>query len=294
MGMSEENMTNEEHAMPDAQSGVTGGPDGPDTGLPTPAGQPGPSGGGDLAGGYDGAGGGEPGMTRDPFPAGLADGAYVAKFVIAVDGPAGSGKSSVSKAAAKALGFAYQDTGAAYRALAWHALQLHDDLDDSRAVLSSWDTFDYAIGTDPDDYWVKVGGVDVTEAIRTPEVTAAVAHIAKLPEVRTKLVQLFRNIMRKTDAPGIITEGRDITTVVAPDAEVRILLTADESVRMARRSAEVSTQSAAETAAALAKRDRADSKVVDFMNAAEGVTTLDSTDLDFDQTVQAVVDLARG
>jgi cytidylate kinase len=273
-------------------TGVTGGPDGPDTGLPTPVGEPGPVGGGGLGGG-DGTGGGEPGMTRDPLPAGLTDGAYVAKFVVAVDGPAGSGKSSVSRAAARALGFHYQDTGAAYRALAWHALREHDDLDDPAAVLSSWDTFDYAIGTDPDDYFVRVGDTDVTDAIREPEVTGAVAHIAKLPEVRARLVQLFRTVMRNADAPGIITEGRDITTVVAPDAEVRILLTADEAVRMARRSAEVTTQSAEATAKALAERDRKDSKVVDFMNAAEGVTTLDSTDLDFDQTVQAVVDLVR-
>lgn len=273
------------------ESGVTGGPDGPDTGLPSPVDQPGPAAG--PGGGADGQGGGEPGMTRDPMPSGLADGAYVAKFVIAVDGPAGSGKSSVSRAAARALGFGYQDTGAAYRALAWHALQQQVDLDDAGAVLASWDTFDYAIGTDPDAYFVRVNGTEVTDAIRTPEVTAAVAHIAKLPEVRERLVQLFRNVMRKTDAQGVITEGRDITTVVAPDAEVRILLTADERVRMARRSAEVSTQSAAETSAALARRDAADAKVVDFMNAADGVTTLDSTDLDFDQTVQAVVDLAR-
>ena len=280
---------NETHAA--AESGVTGGPDGPDTGLPTPDDQPGPIGG--AGGGLDGQGGGEPGSTSAPIPAGLPDGAFVAKFVIAVDGPAGSGKSSVSRAAARALGYGYQDTGAAYRALAWHALQQQVDLDDAAAILASWDTFDYAIGTDPDDYYVKVGETDVTEAIRTPDVTGAVAHIAKLPDVRKRLVQLFRNVMRKTDAPGIITEGRDITTVVAPDAEVRILLTADESVRMARRSAEVTTQSAAETSAALARRDAADAKVVDFMNAADGVTTLDSTDLDFDQTVQAVVDLAR-
>lgn len=282
-------------------SGVTGGPDGPDTGLPTPgqggAGGPlsGSGDGGALGGPAGGLGepGGEPGSTSAPMPSGLADGAYVAKIVIAVDGPAGSGKSSVSRAAARALGYGYQDTGAAYRALAWHALQQQVDLDDAAAILASWDTFDYAIGTDPDDYYVKVGETDVTEAIRTPDVTGAVAHIAKLPDVRKRLVQLFRNVMRKTDAPGIITEGRDITTVVAPDAEVRILLTADESVRMARRSAEVTTQSAAETSAALARRDAADAKVVDFMNAADGVTTLDSTDLDFDQTVQAVVDLAR-
>ena len=271
---------------------VAGGPDGPDTGLPTPVDQPGPAGGSDI-GGNDGQAGGEPGMTRDPIPSGLADGAYVAKFLVAVDGPAGSGKSSVSRAAARVLGFDYQDTGAAYRALAWHALERGVDLDDPEAVLAAWDSFGYEIGTDPDDYYVRVHDTDVTDAIRTPEVTAAVAHIAKLPEVRTRLVRLFRTVMRGAKAPGIITEGRDITTVVAPDAEVRILLTADESVRMARRSAEVTTQSAAETAEALARRDRADAKVVDFMNAADGVTTVDSTDLDFDQTVQAVVDLAR-
>jgi cytidylate kinase len=291
MGLNEN--TDAATTAPSQESGVTGGPNGPDTGLPTPDDQPGPLGGAGSAGGPDGQGGGELGSTRDPMPAGLADGAYVAKTVIAVDGPAGSGKSSVSRAAARALGFGYQDTGAAYRALAWHALQQRVDLDDPAAVLASWDTFDYAIGTDPDAYFVRVGDADVTDAIRTPEVTGAVAHIAKLPEVRQRLVQLFRTVMRKADAPGIITEGRDITTVVAPDAEVRILLTADESVRMARRAAEVTTQSAAETSAALARRDAADAKVVDFMNAADGVTTLDSTDLDFDQTVQAVVDLAR-
>lgn len=283
-------------------SGVTGGPDGPDAGLPTPGGAPGPAtpgggapGGGisDVLGGAPDGPAGEPGSMRDPLPAGLPQGAYVAKFVVAVDGPAGSGKSSVSRAAARVLGFDYQDTGAAYRALAWHALRSGVDLDDPAAVVASWDTFRYQIGTDPDDYFVRVGDTDVTEAIRTPEVTAAVAHIAKLPAVRAKLVQLFRDVMRRADAPGIITEGRDITTVVAPDAEVRILLTADESVRMARRSAEVTTQTPEETARALARRDQADARVVDFMNAADGVTTVDSTDLDFDQTVQAVVDLAR-
>jgi len=282
-------------------SEVAGGPTGPDTGLPGPTGTPGPdtpggtAPGGEIGGviGGDANGDGEPGMTRDPIPSGLPNGAFVAKFVVAVDGPAGSGKSSVSRAAARALGFDYQDTGAAYRALAWHLMHQAVDLDDPAAILRSWDTFAYEVGTDPDAFFVRVGGTDVTDVIRTPEVTAAVAHIAKLPEVRAKLVQLFRTVMRTAAAPGIITEGRDITTVVAPDAEVRILLTADESVRMARRSAEVTAQSAEATARALARRDQADSRVVDFMNAADGVTTVDSTHLDFDQTVQAVVDLAR-
>jgi cytidylate kinase len=304
MGMNDGTTT---EPLGDDQGGIAerGLPGGPESGLPGPVGTPEPGtpgagaaggvSGGDagVLGGPSGDGAGEPGLTRDPIPAGLAAGAYVAKFLIAIDGPAGSGKSSVSRAAARVLGFDYQDTGAAYRALAWHALQSGVDLDDADAVLRAWDTFDYAIGTRPDDHVVRVGGTDVTEAIRSPEVTAAVAHIAKLPAVRVELVRLFRDVMRRADAPGIITEGRDITTVVAPDAEVRILLTAEESVRMARRSAEVTTQTPEETARALARRDQADARVVDFMNAADGVTTVDSTDLDFDQTVQAVVDLAR-
>jgi cytidylate kinase len=213
--------------------------------------------------------------------------------VVAVDGPAGSGKSSVSKAAARALGFDYQDTGAAYRAFALHAVTAGVALDDPAAVVEALPTFDYAIGTDPDDYFVRVGGVDVTDEIRTPRVTASVAFVSKLPEVRQYLVDLFRGVIAATSKPGIVTEGRDITTVVAPDAQVRILLTASEEARMARRSAEITGQSAEETARQLSKRDQQDSKVVDFMTAAEGVTTLDSTHLDFDQTVQAVVELVR-
>ncbi|WP_286346704.1 (d)CMP kinase [Frondihabitans sucicola] len=213
--------------------------------------------------------------------------------MVAVDGPAGSGKSSVSRAAAKALGFDYQDTGAAYRAFALHAVQQNVDLDDPAAVVKTLPTFAYEIGIDPDDHYVRVDGVDVTDEIRTPRVTASVAHVAKLPEVRHYLVDLFRGIIAGTSKPGIVTEGRDITTVVAPNAQVRILLTASEEARMARRSAEITGQSAEETARQLSKRDQQDSKVVDFMTAAEGVTTLDSTNLDFDQTVQAVVELVR-
>jgi CMP/dCMP kinase len=213
--------------------------------------------------------------------------------VVAVDGPAGSGKSSVSRASAKALGFDYQDTGAAYRAFALHAVESGVDLSDAEAVIATLSSFDYEIGTDPDHYFVKVSGQDVTDEIRSPRVTASVASVAKLPEVRSYLVDLFRSVITGTTKPGIVTEGRDITTVVAPDAQVRILLTASEEARIARRSAEVTGQSADETARQLSKRDEQDSKVVDFMTAADGVTTLDSTYLDFDQTVQAVVELVR-
>jgi len=214
-------------------------------------------------------------------------------IVVAVDGPAGSGKSSVSKAAARVLGFDYQDTGAAYRALAWSCLDRGIDTDDSEAVLAGLDDFDYAIGIEPTDYYVRVGTTDVTEAIREPRVTAVVSAVARVPEVRTYMVGLFRSVIAASAKPGIVVEGRDITTVVAPDARVRILLTATEEARMARRSAELSTESAAKTAQQLSSRDAQDSKVVDFMNAADGVDTIDSTELDFEQTVQAVVDLVH-
>jgi cytidylate kinase len=210
-------------------------------------------------------------------------------IVVAVDGPAGSGKSSVSKAVAERLGFAYLDTGAAYRALAWYVLHCSLDPTDSQAVIDSLDGFHYRIGTDPGDYHVVVDGHDVTTVIREPNITSAVAPIAQTPEVRAFLNALFRTIIARTDRRGIVVEGRDITTVVAPDAPVRILLTADEQVRMARRSAELTSQSAAAVGEQLRSRDRADSRVVDFMNAADGVTTVDSTDLDFEQTVGAVV-----
>jgi cytidylate kinase len=215
----------------------------------------------------------------------------VSGVVVAIDGPAGSGKSSVSRATARRLGFGYQDTGAAYRALAWSALDRGIDTTDAAEVIASLPGFDYRISTDPDHTVVAVGETDVTDAIREPRVSAVVSQVARIPEVREYLVELFRGVIRDSPRPGIVTEGRDITTVVAPDADVRILLTASEEARMARRSLEVTGQSAEVTAQQLSSRDAQDSRVVDFMNAADGVTTVDSTHLDFDQTVSAVVDL---
>ena len=214
-------------------------------------------------------------------------------FVVAVDGPAGSGKSSVSRASARVLGFDYQDTGAAYRALAWSCLARGVDTSDAGAVIDALDDFEYSIGIDPDNYYVRVGENDVTESIREPRVSDIVSAVARIPEVRSFLVDLFRSVITSSEKPGIIVEGRDITTVVAADAQVRILLTASEQVRMGRRSAELHGESAETTAKQLASRDAQDSRVVDFMNAADGVTTVDSTDLDFDQTVNAVVALVR-
>jgi cytidylate kinase len=214
-------------------------------------------------------------------------------MIVAVDGPAGSGKSSVSKAAARALGFDYLDTGAAYRAVTWHVLDRGADPTDSTAVISTLPTFDYAIGTDPDAYFVRVGAMDITEAIREQRVTSAVSSVARVPEVRAHVNGVFRGILEGTAKAGIIAEGRDITTVVAPDAPVRILLTASEEKRAERRAAEIPASGAADTQSALKARDAADAKVSDFMVAADGVHTVDSTDLDFAQTIDAVVALIR-
>ena len=212
--------------------------------------------------------------------------------VVAVDGPAGSGKSSVSKAASRALGYAYLDTGAAYRALTWVALENGIDTDDAAEVVELLDDFPYTTELGDEGTVVRVGDLEITHEIREPRVSAVVSDVARIPAVRAALNDAFRRLIAETSAQGIVVEGRDITTVVAPDAQVRILLTADEAVRIARRSAELAPD-AASTADQLRERDRRDAQVVDFMTAAPGVTTIDSTHLDFAQTVQAVVDLVQ-
>lgn len=217
----------------------------------------------------------------------------MSEIIVAVDGPAGSGKSSVSRESARRLEFGYLDTGAAYRALAWHCLDEGVDLDDAVAVAERVVDFDYATGLSPDRFFVRVGGEDITTDIRQPRVTAAVSAVARVPEVRRALTVMFRELAAGHPAPGVIIEGRDITTVVAPEAAVRVLLTASPAARIARRSAELSAVSTEATAEQLASRDAQDSRVVDFMNAAEGVTTLDSTELDFEQTVQSLIDIVR-
>ena len=213
--------------------------------------------------------------------------------VIAIDGPAGSGKSSVSKQVARRLGYGFLDTGAAYRALACHALAHGADTSDAASVLDVAGDFDYEISLDPDDYWVRVGQTDVTSAIREPRVTDAVSGVARVPAVRQRVNRMFRQLVADSARPGVVVEGRDITTVVTPHAPVRILLTAAPSVRAARRSAELSGHDAATVADALRRRDASDSAVVDFLTAAPGVVVVDSSDLDFEQTVDAVLDVVR-
>jgi CMP/dCMP kinase len=209
-------------------------------------------------------------------------------LIVAVDGPAGSGKSSVSKQAARQLGFGYLDTGAGYRALTKTALDKGVELESvgeqDLSVL-----FDYSISTDPDNYWVKVGPRELTEAIRTQEVELNVSKVAAQPKVRSFMREITRSLAANCPNRGIIVEGRDITTVVMPDAKVRVLLTASEEVRLSRRSLDLPGSVSLE--AQLSDRDKKDSKVVDFLNPAPGVTLLDTTELDFEQSVNALVDL---
>lgn len=212
-------------------------------------------------------------------------------FIVAIDGPAGSGKSSVSKQVARELGFGYLDTGAAYRALAWSVQHLADFNIEQLAAKDLAAEFDYQISLNPDDYWVKVGDNDLTAAIRSSAVAESVSAVARIPEVRAFMKALTRKLVSESTLPGVVVEGRDITTVVAPDAEIKILLTASEEVRLKRRSAELSEATVASVKRQVSERDASDSKVVDFMTPAPGVQLVDSSDLNFEQTVSAVVSL---
>lgn len=211
--------------------------------------------------------------------------------VVAIDGPAGSGKSSVSKEVAARLGFGYLDTGAIYRALAWSVLEQGHDTADTAVVIDALSSFHPSISLDPTTFAITADGVDVAEAIRLPRVTAAVSPVARIATVREGLNALFRSLVAESTRPGVVVEGRDITTVVVPDAPVRILLTASPEVRAARRSAELQGQDAAAVADALQRRDASDSTVVDFQTAADGVSVVDSTHLDLEETVVAVLEV---
>ena len=224
---------------------------------------------------------------------------------VAIDGPAGVGKSSTAKALAKYYGFAYLDTGAMYRACAWWCLNQGVDLDaesvDERVVTETVGAFftdgHFDIMVDPDDPRVLCDGEDISDEIRSADVSTHVSKVSNVIPVRRLLVAAQRAMIAReasTDAfsggLGVVAEGRDITTVVAPDAEVRVLMTAREEVRQARRSGQTALAGAV-GADDVAARDRADAKVTNFMTAADGVTTLDNSDLDFEATLDALVAL---
>jgi cytidylate kinase len=216
-------------------------------------------------------------------------------LVIAIDGPSGSGKSSLSRAVAQRLNLAYLDTGAMFRALTWWCAQNGVNLEDQSAVARAALDLPLQMGTDPSSPSVRVGGVVIDEAIRTSEISESVSKVATNLGVRAALRDRQRALIAESveNSGGVVAEGRDITTVVAPDADVRILLVANQSARLARRAKELHGDSDHAAVDAIhdqiVRRDADDSTVSQFMQAAPGVTLVDNTDLDLEQSVDAVL-----
>src|SRR5690625_659515 len=216
------------------------------------------------------------------------------RLVIAIDGPSGTGKSTVARWVAQDLGLSYLDTGANYRAATLWCMKNGLDLTrpdsvETRAITDLITTMPLAQDLNPNNFTLALDGQDITEAIRSDEVTANVSVLSTRPEVREHLVQLQRQAIQAR--PRIVVEGRDITTVVAPDADARILLTASPEVRMARRSQQLreTQQDPSNVESDVIERDAKDSALVDFMTPADGVAEIDSTNLSLEDTVTVVL-----
>jgi CMP/dCMP kinase len=207
--------------------------------------------------------------------------------VIAIDGPAGSGKSTVARALAQRLGLKYLDTGAMYRAVTYAAIRQGVDPDDGPRVARLAQDIDLRV-----DDAVVVDGTDATIEIRSPEVTRAVSVVAANPDVRHELVQRQREWAQARG--GGVIEGRDIGTVVFPDAELKVYLTADDGERAARRSKEMLDLHYDQVAADIARRDHFDStRSSSPLAVAQDAVTVDTTGLDIDQVVDKVAALLQ-
>lgn len=199
--------------------------------------------------------------------------------VIAIDGPAGSGKSTIGRAVAAALGLEYLDTGAMYRSVTFAALRRGIDPTDATAVAALAPTLTIVVAER-----VSVDGEDATAAIRGPEVTKAVSAVAANPDVRREMVRRQRAWAAERD--GGVLEGRDIGTVVFPDAELKVYLTADEAERLRRRALEAGE----EVAQDIARRDQADaSRAASPMYAADDALVIDTTGRSIDDIVEEVL-----
>ena len=211
--------------------------------------------------------------------------------VVAIDGPAGSGKSTVARAVAEALGFPTLDTGAMYRALTWAVLDAGIDPADAPAVIAVAERLDLDVGPP-----VRVGGRDANDAIRSAEVTAAVSTVAAVPEVRVRLVAAQREWIEVHG--GGVVEGRDIGTVVAPDAVLKVYLVASEEERARRRQRQDDVSEAAgdldATQAAIRRSDAIDSgRAASPLAAADDAVVLDTTGLSVDGVVAEVLNRYR-
>ena len=212
-------------------------------------------------------------------------------LVVAVDGTSGSGKSSTSRGVASRLGLRYLDTGAMYRAMTWWMLREGVDVTDPAAVAARVEEPEILSGTDPEGPSIIVDGIDVGLAIRADEVNAAVSYVARVPEVRARLVELQRATI---GAGGIVVEGRDIGSVVCPEAPVKVYLTADPEARAARRAAEEGGSDLTATQQSLLARDQIDSgRTVSPLVMADGAVHIDTTPYTLDEVIAQVVLLAE-
>jgi cytidylate kinase len=207
-------------------------------------------------------------------------------MVIAIDGPAGAGKSTVARGVAKSLGFTYLDSGAMYRCVALAALDRHMDLEDGeRLGEMAWEL---GIGFDGDS--VQLDGKPVGGRIRSPEVTIAASKVSVHPQVRQAMVKRQRELIT---AGNYVAEGRDIGTVVSPDSPLKVFLTASEEERARRRAAEAGA-SVAEVRKAMEDRDQRDrSRAHGALRAADDSVEVDTTDLSPDEVVERIAELAR-
>ncbi|MFE5581649.1 (d)CMP kinase [Kitasatospora sp. NPDC056531] len=237
-------------------------------------------------------------MLRERFaPVDTADRAH-APVVVAIDGPSGSGKSTVSRAVAARLGLSFLDTGAMYRAMTWW-MQANDvDVDDAEAVAVACGKPVIVSGTDADGPTITVDGQDVSGPIRGPEVTAQVSAVAAVPAVRARLVELQRGCAEVAER-GIVAEGRDMGTVVFPEATVKVFLTASERARAERRAAELRAKGVDEAtitamAADLARRDAADSsrETAPLTQAGDAVL-VDTSELTLEQVIDRIAALVE-
>ncbi len=211
--------------------------------------------------------------------------------VVAMDGPSGSGKSSTARGVASRLGLRYLDTGAMYRAMTWWMLEHDVDVEDPAAVAAHADQPLLVSGTDPQAPTITVDGFDVAGPIRGPEVTAAVSAVSAVPRVRERLLVEQHDIIGDGD---IVVEGRDIGTVVAPDATVKVFLTADPEARAVRRAAEQSGSDVAATQQDLIRRDRFDSgRAASPLTMAPDAEHIDTTPYTLDEVVDQVVALVQ-
>ncbi|MDY6049857.1 MAG: (d)CMP kinase [Corynebacterium sp.] len=215
---------------------------------------------------------------------------------VAIDGPSGTGKSTVSRRVAEELGAKYLDTGAMYRIATLWALRHGVDPTDTEQVVAVTAQLPLTISDDPADMAVWLDGADVSEEIRGADVTRAVSAVAAIPEVRASLVALQRQLA--ADAGDIVMEGRDIGTVVLPDADTKIFLTARPEVRAQRRydqdRAAGRESDLAEVLADVNRRDRLDTtRAVSPLRPAEDAILVDTSDITIDEVIATIVDLAR-